>query len=158
MKTILMRNILVAVAFLAAGIILLQIELVVSENTSEKIAIGLVTVLIVALFWAWGSVSLPQSRLLQWGTQAIVVCVVAVALGAALYYYSWHIRPALGIFEWPPWISPSYPERESLLSAHNTGLALRSLSLPSASSVARAGCVTEGKDAGLRIKCQAVRD
>ena len=105
MKAILVRNCSVAVAFLAAGAMLLQVELVVSEGTSEMVAMGLEVLLVLALFWACSSLKLSQSKLFRRGTQALIACVIAVALNAVLYFYSWHVRPALGIYEEPSWVT-----------------------------------------------------
>lgn len=54
-----------------------------------------------------------NNRVLRFAARASVVILLSVAMQAVDYFYSWHLRPNLGLYREPAWVSkhPSFQKQ-----------------------------------------------
>ncbi len=106
-----LRLLAVIVVNLALTETLFQVSLHWKESTSEQWDIALAVATLGALIWAcWPGYRLKRSRL-YWifstGLSALIV------LGLA-NFYSWHLRPNLGLYHEPDWVAqhPAFQQKQ----------------------------------------------
>ena len=111
MRKVVTRVLLVVVAQLLLIELLLQLEVHWLESTGELCTLALFLGILVGCIWAslpaFANVGAPLPRV---ALRAASALVLFTALYAGDYYYSWHLRPNVGLYREPDWVAqcPSF--------------------------------------------------
>lgn len=106
MKTSIVRTFLVFGAAIVAFEVVLQLGVHWRESTSELCEMALMLALLPALFWATRpALAAVTRRWLRVPAQMAAVVVLFAASYTAIYFYSWHVRPNIGVYREPEWVA-----------------------------------------------------
>ena len=99
------KNLIVIITFFLIAIISLQLESCVRESVSELWCFAELLILFIALIWANLLVfSHIETLLLRLIARISIILLLFVSVYAILYFYSWHIRPIIGLDIRPAWV------------------------------------------------------
>ena len=106
MITTIRRIVLVATVNLLTFELLMQLSVDWRESTGELALLAQTFLLVLGIIWS----VLPELSYFQSLTRRAVAAAISVVLlfvgfHATTYYYSWHIRPNIGLYEEPRWVS-----------------------------------------------------
>ena len=114
MKSLLKRLAIVAVGQLLLYEVVLEVSVHYPESTEELLTVSVFFSLAVGIIWSLMAGFRAQRY------PALCRCLafapLFIAFYAADYYYSWHIRPNLGIYEEPDWVA-QHPDFQRQLRA-----------------------------------------
>jgi hypothetical protein len=106
MRKVVVRVLLVSVVQLLLFELVEQLSVHWRESAGELCTLALSLGILLGSVWAM----LPGftgvwSRLTRAGLRAVAAVALFLALYAGDYYYSWHVRPNLGLYREPDWIA-----------------------------------------------------
>ena len=106
MRKVVVRILVVGVVQLLLFELVEQILVHWRESTGELCTLALSLGILVGSVWAM----LPGftgvwSQLARVGLRALAAVALFLALYAGDYYYSWHVRPNLGLYQEPDWVA-----------------------------------------------------
>jgi hypothetical protein len=106
MITTIRRIVLVAAVNLLTFELLMQLSVDWRESTGELALLAQTFLLVLGIIWSVLP-ALAYFQSLTWRTVAAAISVVLLFVGfhATTYHYSWHIRPNIGLYEEPRWVS-----------------------------------------------------
>lgn len=104
--TIVLRIVAVAIVNLLTFELVMQLSVDWRESTGELALIMQMFLLICGIIWSvLPAFSHLRSRTLRTLLTAMSVVFLYVGFHATTYYYSWSIRPNVGLYEEPKWVS-----------------------------------------------------
>ena len=87
------------------------------ESTEEVLLIAQMFLLILGIIWSvWPGFSHVENRFRRTVATSMAVVLLYAGIHAAIYFYSWHIRPNVGLYQEPHWVS-KHPEFQKQLRA-----------------------------------------
>lgn len=106
MKKAVTRLILVGLLQILLFELLNQVSIHWRESTQEMLSIPLFILMLVGIVWgvlpAFGKLSNRPVRIV---CRVVLVIVLFVGLYTVDYFYYWHIRPNVGLYREPDWVS-----------------------------------------------------
>ncbi len=115
MKSTFKRLLITALVFLGLFELFSQLAVNWRESTGELCELAQLGLLIVTLVWVTQPVCSPDTkRVRHYFLQSLLVVLFFTGIYALFFYYSWHIRPNIGLYEEPGWVS-KHPEYQKKL-------------------------------------------
>ncbi len=105
MKTIVTRILVVAALQLLLFELVLQFSVHWRESTEELWLMGVTGITFVGCYWAMiPTMRKVNSRLLKALARTGAALAFLWVLSTGNYYYSWHVRPNVGLYREPDWV------------------------------------------------------
>jgi hypothetical protein len=103
MKQVIGRIAVVGLACLLIFELLLQASVHWRESTEELSMMALYVFLLAGLIWACLPAFPERGKRILY--RSVLVIGLFTGTHATLYFYSWHIRPNIGLYEEPDWVA-----------------------------------------------------
>ena len=110
MKSTSKRLLIVLTGYIALFELYSQLSVSWRESTGEAVELVLLFGLVAALCWVTRPAIEPlRSRSPRIVSGSVAVILLFIGIYAATYFYSWHVRPNIGLYTEPEWIA-EHPE------------------------------------------------
>jgi hypothetical protein len=115
MSALLRRILFVGLALILSFEIVCQLEVHWNwrESAGELAQLLVYGFLLLGVIWAvLPASSSHDSRLLRGLERSVIAVGLVIALHTTIYIYSWHVRPNVGLYQEPDWVSqhPQFQE------------------------------------------------